>query len=72
LELKKEYIKFARLHQINTNTSVFFAEAWLTNLFEGMWQLTKSVHIKEYKSAFANIPAIVVSAGPALNKMYTF
>jgi len=30
--------------------------------------LTKSVHIKEYKSAFANIPAIVVSAGPALNK----
>jgi len=25
-----------------------------------------------YKSAFANIPAIVVSAGPALNKMYTF
>lgn len=68
LELKKEYIKFARLHQINTNTSVFFAEAWLTNLFEGMWQLTKSVHIKEYKSAFANIPAIVVSAGPALNK----
>lgn len=66
--LKKDYIRYAMLHQINTNTSVFFAEAWLTNLFEGMCQLAKSAHIKGYKSAFSNIPAIVVSAGPALNK----
>ncbi|HOM01316.1 MAG TPA: DUF115 domain-containing protein [Acetivibrio sp.] len=68
LNLKKDYIKFSRLYQINGNTSVFFAETWLTNLFEGMWQLTKSTHIKGYKSAFTNVPAIVVSAGPALNK----
>ncbi len=68
LDLIRDYVKFARLHQININTSVFFAETWLTNLFEGMWQLTKSAHIKGYKSAFTNIPAIVVSAGPALNK----
>jgi hypothetical protein len=68
LNLKKDYIRFAKLHQINTNTSVFFAETWLTNLFEGMLQLARSAHIKEYKSAFANIPAIIVSAGPALNR----
>jgi len=60
--IKKGIYKVCKTSSDKYQYECFFAEAWLTNLFEGMWQLTKSVHIKEYKSAFANIPAIVVSA----------
>lgn len=64
----KEFIKYSRLHEINTNTSVFFAKDWLTNFFESLKQFPESAYLDNYKSAFDKIPAIIVSAGPSLNK----
>ncbi|MFZ5987153.1 MAG: motility associated factor glycosyltransferase family protein [Bacillota bacterium] len=64
----KEFIKYSRLHEINTNTSVFFAKDWLTNFFESLKQFPESAYLDNYKCAFNKIPAIIVSAGPSLNK----
>lgn len=65
---KKSFIKFSRLHQINTNTGVVFAKDWVTNFLKNLNQFSKSVRLDKYASEFKNIPAIIVSAGPSLDK----
>lgn len=65
---QKAYIKYFKLYQINVNTAVVFANNWVTNFFENLKQFSISVRLDGYKNVFKNIPAVIVSAGPSLNK----
>lgn len=67
-ELKREFIKYSKLHEINVNTAVVFSMNWLTNFFENMKQYPKSVNLNAFEACLKDIPAIIVSAGPSLNK----
>ena len=67
-ELKREFIKYSKLHAINTNTAVVFSNAWITNFFENLKEYPKSVNLDMFESSLRNVPSIIVSAGPSLNK----
>ncbi len=66
--LKKDFIKYAKLHEININTSVVFSKDWIANFFENITQLLQSVNLDSYESRLKGVPAVIVSAGPSLNK----
>lgn len=65
---KKDFIKYAKLHEINTNTAVAYSNDWLTNFFENLKQIPQSVNLESFESSLNGVPGIVVSAGPSLNK----
>ncbi len=66
--LKKDFIKYSKLHEININTSVVFSKDWIENFFENIIQLIQSVNLDSYESRLKGVPAVIVSAGPSLNK----
>lgn len=66
--LKKDFIKYSKLHGININTGVVFSKDWIENFFENIVQLVESVNLDSYESKLKGIPAVIVSAGPSLNK----
>jgi len=68
LELKKEFIKYSKVHEINTNTAVVFSKDWLVNFFENMKEYPKSANLDIFESCLKGVPAVIVSAGPSLNK----
>ncbi|AFK87668.1 MULTISPECIES: motility associated factor glycosyltransferase family protein [Thermoanaerobacterium] len=54
--------------RINRNTALYFAEQWQSNFMENLEFVFKSVPVKSFFDTFKNIPAIIVSAGPSLDK----
>ena len=48
--LKKDFIKYSKLHGININTGVVFSKDWIENFFENIVQLVESVNLDSYES----------------------
>lgn len=61
---KEFYRSIAIIH----STSVYFSETWFNTYFENLKEMVFSRPINLLKNKFKNIPAIVVSAGPSLEK----
>lgn len=70
-----EYIQFYKIIKefiqtsaININTNLFFTEQFFNCFVKNMKNIVKSTIINELKNKFQGIPAVVVSAGPSLEK----
>ena len=53
---------------IDENTMVHFAKQWQRNIFKNLPYIFKSFPITLLQNQFSMVPAIVVAAGPSLNK----
>jgi hypothetical protein len=60
--------QFLRLAQMNLSTTDAYAKQWLSNAFDTFHNAVNSPVIRHYFGQFKNVPAIVVSAGPSLEK----
>jgi hypothetical protein len=60
--------QFLRLAQMNLTTTDAYAKQWLSNAFDTFRNAVNSPVIRHYFGQFKNVPAIVVSAGPSLEK----
>jgi hypothetical protein len=60
--------QFLRLAQMNLSTTDAYAKQWLSNAFDTFPNAVNSPVIRHYFGQFKNVPAIVVSAGPSLEK----
>ncbi len=67
-ELKKELINFMRTMSVHFNTLSMLEFAFVQNTFFNASEYVLSPGIQVFKNKFKNTPAIVVSAGPSLNK----
>jgi hypothetical protein len=67
-EVQKDFIKYSKLYGIKVNTSVFFSNDWLKNFFMNIPQIAESINLDRYEAKFKGIPAVIISAGPSLNK----
>lgn len=54
--------------RINRNTALYFAEQWQSNFMENLEFVFRSVPVKSFFDVFKDIPAVIVSAGPSLDK----
>ncbi|SHE47177.1 Uncharacterized conserved protein [Thermoanaerobacter uzonensis DSM 18761] len=54
--------------RINRNTALYFASQWQSNFMENIEFIFKSVPVKSFFNLFKDIPAVIVSAGPSLDK----
>jgi len=54
--------------RINRNTALYFASQWQSNFIENVEFIFKSVPVKSFFNLFKDIPAVIVSAGPSLDK----
>ncbi|MBM7866680.1 DUF115 domain-containing protein [Heliobacterium gestii] len=59
------------LNQISAElaTLMHFSEQWLENIFNNLPVLCRSAGIADFAGKFKGVPAIVVAAGPSLNKV---
>lgn len=53
---------------INENTAIAFSKEWFKNYLSNLPIILKSERLNQYKNVYANKPAIIVSAGPSLEK----
>lgn len=54
--------------QVGENTSKFFSKIWFKSYLSNIPYILNSKSVDSYKDLFRNKPAIVVSAGPSLDK----
>ncbi|SHE63011.1 Uncharacterized conserved protein [Caldanaerobius fijiensis DSM 17918] len=54
--------------RINRNTSLYFAAQWQSNFMENIEFVFRSVPVKSFFNSFKNVPAVIVSAGPSLDR----
>ncbi|OXT08743.1 hypothetical protein CE561_03965 [Thermoanaerobacterium thermosaccharolyticum] len=64
----KSLIETINSMRINRNTALYFAEQWQLNFMENLEFVFRSVPVKSFFGVFKNIPAVIVSAGPSLDK----
>jgi hypothetical protein len=71
----EEYVAFLKIIKdvcddciVTRNTTIAFSESWQTNLLKNMRYLFESALVKSLFDKFIDKPAIIVSAGPSLNK----
>ncbi|WP_027633905.1 motility associated factor glycosyltransferase family protein [Clostridium hydrogeniformans] len=62
--IREEFYKKA----INHFTNIFFKELWTESYVKNLKSLYNSYDIEELKDKYVGIPAIIVSAGPSLEK----
>lgn len=53
---------------INMHTEIVFSKHWLSNLLKNLPSLTSCPSIKKLAGSFKGVPAVIVSAGPSLEK----
>lgn len=53
---------------VSRNTKIQFSERWFTTTINNIADMTKATLIDEYTGMYKNKPAIIVSAGPSLDK----
>jgi len=58
--------------QVGDNTAKFFSEIWFKSYLNNIPYILKSQSVDMYKNSFKNKPAIIVSAGPSLDKNLRF
>lgn len=64
----KNLIETINAMRINRNTALYFASQWQSNFMENIEFIFKSVPVKSFFDSFKNIPAVIVSAGPSLDR----
>ena len=62
--IKNNFVKLTT----NRNTRLHYAELWFDLLFKNIKYMQSGISANRMKSKFRDIPAIIVSAGPSLNK----
>lgn len=62
--LREELIK----KTTQRNTMLHFSDKWIEVFLENLKYITKSIPINDIANYYKNIPAIIVSAGPSLDK----
>ncbi|KGM93168.1 motility associated factor glycosyltransferase family protein [Clostridium botulinum] len=53
---------------IDINTNIYFARRWFDTMISNLEYMIKSSTVNKFKNSMKDIPAIVVSAGPSLEK----
>ena len=53
---------------LNRNTNIDFAETWFNTLIDNLNVISKSTPLNYLQNKYKNVPAIIVSAGPSLEK----
>ncbi|HBT50420.1 MAG TPA: DUF115 domain-containing protein [Caldanaerobacter subterraneus] len=61
-------IETINVMRINRNTALYFASQWQSNFMENVEFIFRSVPVKSFFNLFKDIPAVIVSAGPSLDK----
>jgi hypothetical protein len=67
-EFCKKLNDFLLNNIINMNTNISFSEQFFKCFIKNIKHVLNSVFINEFRDKFKNIPAVVVSAGPSLEK----
>ncbi|MFL0269666.1 motility associated factor glycosyltransferase family protein [Candidatus Clostridium radicumherbarum] len=67
-EFYKKLNDFLLTNIINMNTNISFSEQFFKCFIRNLKHVFYSVFINDFKDQFKNIPAVVVSAGPSLEK----
>lgn len=58
--------------KVGENTRQFFSEIWFKSYLNNLPHILKAELVDSYKDSFKNKPAIIVSAGPSLDKNLKF
>lgn len=66
--IKNRFNDILKVLQVNIATSEFFKKQWLANYLMNVFCIKSAVNGKYLVDKFNGIPAIIVSAGPSLNK----
>jgi hypothetical protein len=66
--IKEMFLKYFRSFSVNVNTSFHFKEDWLNNFLLNIKHIPDSLDLIALGGKFQDVPAILVSAGPSLNK----
>lgn len=67
-QTKKLFAKYLRLFIVNVNTILMFKKQWLHNFLFNLKHIPESADLIDLAGKFNGVPAIMVSAGPSLNK----
>ena len=67
-QTKEAYVEFLRIFNVNVRTQLLFKKHWFRNFLMNLKQIPDSADLIDLAEKFQNIPAILVSAGPSLNK----
>lgn len=54
--------------KLTLNTILYFGKIWQENILKNLRYLLESSWISNFKDSFVSLPAVIVSAGPSLNK----
>ena len=65
-EILKTYIS---RKNVNFNTIKRFGKIWIRNLIKNSHHLESGIGVQIFKNKFQNIPAIVLAAGPSIDKL---
>lgn len=75
LNFDEDYLRYQKLINetiaqeiININTFTLFGQTWTRNFFENLNKVTESLPVHNLFNKFKGIPAVIISAGPSLNK----
>ncbi|MGK0468059.1 6-hydroxymethylpterin diphosphokinase MptE-like protein, partial [Clostridium sp.] len=71
-EFCDSFIEFVNHKRIQINTSLHFSKQFFTCFMNNIKTIENSITINKLKNKFENRPAIVVSAGPSLEKNICF
>lgn len=66
--IQEKIAEFVQTLHVNISTSEYFKYLWQLNCLMNLSNLNGSYNGNELKDKFKNIPAVIVSAGPSLNK----
>lgn len=68
----KEILEFIRdefyLRVSNKNTKIYFSEKWYETLTQNLKYIVNSIPVNRLENKYKNKPAVIVSAGPSLDK----
>ncbi|MCL6589529.1 MAG: DUF115 domain-containing protein [Firmicutes bacterium] len=65
---QNEFMESLKIEQLNLATTNKYIENWLLNEFKNLRTISDTPAIRHFLGRFKNIPAIIVSAGPSLEK----
>ncbi|MEC9487911.1 MAG: 6-hydroxymethylpterin diphosphokinase MptE-like protein, partial [Halanaerobium sp.] len=66
--LQKQVNEAVSSRIVNINTYRIFGRAWTSNFFKNFHLVMKSPGVRHFFERFRGIPAVIISAGPSLNK----
>ncbi len=66
--MKNKFVEFVKVLTVNISTSEYFKWLWLSNYLMNILNMDGVINGKHLSNIFSHKPAIIVSAGPSLNK----